>query len=113
MARPENPNVKEAVRAALVAACAHGNIAAREEGSRLSDAWDNAFFAAFDAARPPGKLESWARKSLPRLAACFHVVKLETTSPERGDAIRLSAVAIFESQRRELTASRCDQNSSP
>jgi len=111
--RPENPKVKEAIRAALLAACSHGNIATREEGSRLSDAWNSAFFSAFDAARPPGKFESWARKSVPRFAACFHLVKLETTSPERGDAIRLSAVAIFESQWRELLARTGDQNSSP
>jgi hypothetical protein len=96
--------VKEAIVAALVAARSHGNVITPEEAARLSDAWDDALFTAFDAARPPGKFESWARKSLPRFATYFLVAKLEATSPERSDAIHLSAVAIFESQRRELHA---------
>jgi hypothetical protein len=104
VARPENPKVKEAIVAALAAACSHGHVLPSEEGARLSDAWDNALFTAFDAARPPGKFESWARKSLPKLAAGFHVAKLEMTSPDRCDVIRLWAVAIFESRRRELQA---------
>ena len=104
MARPEDPKVKEAVVAALVAARSHGNVRAAEEGARLSDAWSDALFTAFDAARPPGRFESWARKSLPKIAACLRVAKLELTSPDRCDAIRLSAVAILESQRRELHA---------
>ena len=91
--------VKNAILAALRAGCLDGNLAGSEAGARLSDAWDKALFTAFDAARPPGKFESWARKSLPKFAACFHVAKLETTSPKRSDAIHLSAVAIFEVQR--------------
>jgi len=100
--RPENPKVKEAIFAALAAACCQGSVVAHEEGTRLCDAWDKALFTAFDAFRPPGKLESWARKSLPRLAAWFREAKLEMTSPARCDVIRLSAVAIFEARRHEL-----------
>jgi hypothetical protein len=92
--------VKEAILAALRAGCVDSNLAVHEAGAWLSDAWDNALFTAFDAARPPGKFESWARESFPKFAACFRVAKLETTSPNRSDAIHLSAVAIFETQRR-------------
>ncbi len=65
----------------------------------MSKAWDRAFMAAFDAACPPGRFESWARKSFPKIAACFHVVRLETTSPKRSDAIQLSAAVILETHR--------------
>lgn len=99
MARPQDPKVKEAILAALRAGCLDSNLAVHEAGARLSDAWDNALFTAFDAARPPGKFESWARKSFPKVAACIHLAKLETTSPKRSDAIHLSAVDIFEKQR--------------
>jgi hypothetical protein len=102
VARPENPKVKEAIVAALVAARSQGDVISPEEATRLWEAWDNALFAAFDAARPPGKFESWARKSLPRIAAYFHVVRLEAASPRRSDAIHLSAVAIFQLQQSEL-----------
>ena len=96
--------MREAIVAALVAACSHGDLIAAQPGGRLSKAWDTAWFTAFDAACPPGKFESWARKSLPTIAAFLRTAKLETTSPERSDAIRLSAVAIFESLRREPQA---------
>jgi len=104
VSRPQDPKVKEAVLAALVAGCQDANLVVPEEGARLSGAWDNAFLAAFDEARPPGKFESWARQSFPRIAACLHVAKLETTNPKRSDAILLSAVAIFDTQRREMRA---------
>ena len=90
--------MKEAIIAALVAAHPDRSCTRAEEGARLSAAWDAAFSTAFDAARPPGKFESWARISLPKLAACLHMAKLELTSPKRCDAICLSAVAIFELQ---------------
>ncbi len=96
--------MREAVVAALVAACSHGDLVADQPGGRLSKAWDAAWFAAFDVARPPGRFELWARKSRPTIAAFLHTAKLETTSPERSDAIRLAAVAIFESLRREPQA---------
>jgi hypothetical protein len=96
--------VKEAIIAAFVAARAHSHALAPAEAANLSDAWDCALFTAFDAARPPGKLESWTRKSFPKIAACFQAARLETTSPERSDEVHLSAVAIFESQWRELHA---------
>jgi|SRR5271156_2013568 hypothetical protein len=102
MARPQDPKVKEAIAAALLAGYRDGDVAARQDGAGLSCAWDTALFAAFDAARPPGRFESWARKSLPKIAACFQVARLETTSPKRTDAIELSAVAIFEMHRRRL-----------
>jgi hypothetical protein len=88
--------VKEAIAAALLAGCRDGNLSVPREGAGLSNAWDTALFAAFDAARPPGRFESWARTSLPKIAACLRVARLETTSPKRTDAIELSAVAIFE-----------------
>lgn len=96
--------MKQAIVAALLAARRHGDGFAPEGAVRLCDAWENALFAAFDAARPPGRLEFWARGSLPRMAAYFRVARLETTSPRRSDAIHLSAVAIFESRRCELRA---------
>jgi len=96
--------VREAIVAAFVLARAHGHALAPAEDSNLSEAWDYALFTAFDAARPPGKFESWTRKSFPKIAACFRAARLETTSPERSDEVRLSAVAIFESQWRELHA---------
>jgi hypothetical protein len=102
MARPQDPQVKEAIAAALAAVCRNGDVTAPHEGSVLSNAWDTALFAAFDAARPPGRFESWARKSLPKIAACFRVVRLETTSPKHTDAIELSAVAIFETHWRRM-----------
>jgi len=95
MARPQDPKVKEAIAAALVAGCRNGD-AASQDGAGLHSAWDAALLAAFDAARPPGRFESWVRKSLPRVAACLQVARLEITSPQRTDAIELSAVAIFE-----------------
>jgi hypothetical protein len=104
VARPENPKVKEAIVTALVTARSHGNALAPEEGASLCDAWNYALFTAFDTARPPGKFESWARKALPKIAACLHMAKLEMTSPEQSDAIRLSAVALFESQQCALHA---------
>jgi hypothetical protein len=100
--RPQDPKVKEALIAALLSGCRNGNLAVAEKGANLSKAWDRAFLTAFDAARPPGKFESWARKSLPKMAACFHVAKLETTSPKRSDAILLAAAVIFETNRWEL-----------
>ena len=104
MARPQDPKVKGAIIAALLSGCRNDNLSVPEKSANLSKAWDRAFLTAFDAARPPGKFESWARKSLPKIAACFHVAKLETTSPKRSDAIQLSAAVIFETQRRELHA---------
>jgi hypothetical protein len=106
MARPQDPKVKEAIAAALLAACRSGDLAIPEGDAALSDAWDNALSAAFDAARPPGRFESWARESLPKVAGCIHVAKIETTSPKRTDAIELSAVAIFEMRLLELHANR-------
>ena len=85
MARPQDPKVREAIIAALLSGCRNGNLAVPEKGANLSKAWDRAFMAAFDAACPPGRFESWARKSFPKIAACFHVVRLETTSPKRSD----------------------------
>jgi len=96
--RPQDPKVKEAIIAALLSGCRNGHLAVPEKGANLSEAWDRAFIAAFDAACPPGKFESWARKSHPKIAACFHVAKLETTSPKRSDAIQLSAAVILETQ---------------
>ena len=96
--------MKEAIVAAFVAARALGRTMGPGEGANLSDAWDYALCTAFDAARPPGKVESWARMSFPKIAACLQAARLETTSPERSDEVRLSAVAIFESQWRELHA---------
>lgn len=104
MARPQDPRVKEAIIAALLSGCRNGNLAVPEKGPNLSKAWELAFLTAFDAARPAGKFESWTRKSLPKIAAYFHVAKLETTSPKRSDAIQLSAAVIFETQRWELHA---------
>ncbi len=98
--------MKEAIIAALAAARSHGSVMAHEEGAWLCDAWDKALICAFDAARPPGKFESWARKSLPKLAVCLQLAKLEMTSPDRCDVIRLSAVAIFEARRHELHAQK-------
>jgi len=89
--------VKEAIVAALAAA-RHDN----EGAECLSAAWNRAVFAAFDAARPPGKFESWARRSLPRLAACIQVARLEATSPRWSDSIHLSAVALFESEQHRV-----------
>ena len=103
MARPQDPKVKEAIAAALLAGCRDGDLVAPQDGAGLSNAWNTALFAAFDAARPPGRFESWARKSLPKIAAYFHVARLEITSPKRTDVIELSAVAIFESQMRLQT----------
>ena len=96
MARPQDPKVKEAIAAALLAGCRNGNLVAPHDGARLSSAWDTALFAAFDAAHPPGKFESWLRQSLPRIAACVHAARLEITRPNRTDAIELLAVSIFE-----------------
>jgi len=96
--------VREAILAALRAGCLESNLAVHEAGARLSDVWDSALSSAFDAAWPPGKFESWARKSFPRVAACLHMARLEMTSPKRCDAIHLSAVAIFEMQWQELHA---------
>jgi len=90
--------------AAFVAARTLGRTTTPVEDANLSEAWDHALYAAFDAARPPGKFESWARMSFPKIAACLQAARLETTSPERSDAIHLSAVAIFESRWRELHA---------
>jgi len=90
--------VKEAIVTAFVAARSHGQAMAPAAGASISDAWDHALSTAFDAARPPGKLESWVRMSFPKIAACFRAARLETTHPERSDEIHLSAVAIFESQ---------------
>jgi len=101
VARPESPAVKEAIAAAL-AARSLGDSHDPQLCEKLSIAWNSAFLAAFDVARPPGRLECWARKSLPRVATCIHLAKLETTSPTRSDEIRMSAVVIFESQQREL-----------
>ncbi len=100
MTRPEDPAVKAAIAAALAAHAGGGGLGP-DGCERLSTAWNNAFLAAFDAARPPGRFECWARKSLPRVAICLRLAKLETTSPKRSDAIRISAVAIFESQQRD------------
>ena len=102
MARPQDPRVKEAIAAAMLARCRDGDLAAHPDGQGLSGAWETALFAAFDAARPHGRFESWARKSLPKIADCFRVARLETTSPTRTDAIELSAVAIFEMHWRKL-----------
>ena len=104
MARPQDPKVKEAIIAALLSGCRNGNLGVPERPVNLSKAWDRALLIAFDAARPPGKFESWARKYLPKIAACLHVAKLETTSPKHSDAIQLSAAVIFETQRWELHA---------
>ena len=79
--------MKEAIAAALLAGCRDGDLVAPQDGAGLSNAWDTALFAAFDAARPPGRFESWARKSLPKIAAYFHVARLEITSPKRTDAV--------------------------
>jgi hypothetical protein len=95
MARPQDPNVKQAIAAALLAGSRDSDLATPQDGASLVSAWNAALFAAFDAARPPGRFESWARKSLPKVAAHFHVARLETTSPKHTDAIELSAVAIF------------------
>ena len=91
--------MKEAIAAALLAGCRDGDLVAPQDGAGLSSAWDTALFAAFDAAHPPGGFESWARKSLPKIAAYLHVARLEITSPKRTDVIELSAVTIFQSQR--------------
>ena len=96
MARPQDPKVKEAIVAALLAGCRNGNLAAPHDGAGLFSVWNTALFAAFDAARPPGKFESRLRKSLPKIAACVHAARLEITRPNHTDAIELSAVSIFE-----------------
>jgi acyl-CoA reductase-like NAD-dependent aldehyde dehydrogenase len=98
VSRPENPKVRAAIIAALSAAHPGCDPAGAEEAAKLSMAWEAAFSKAFDAARPPGRFESWARRSLPRFAACLHRAKLETTSPKRCDAICLSAAAMLEVQ---------------
>jgi hypothetical protein len=103
MARPQDPKVKEAIAAALLVSCRDGDLGAPHDGRGLSNAWDTALFAAFDAARPPGRFESWARMTLPKIAAYFHVARLEITSPKRMDVIELSAVAIYESRWRLQT----------
>lgn len=95
MARPQDPKVKEAIAAALLTGCRDGNLAVPQQGAVLSNAWDTALFAEFDAACPPGRFESWIRKSFPKIATCFYVARLETTSPKHMDAIELSAATNF------------------
>lgn len=106
MARPQDPEVKDAVLAALRAACRDARLAAEDDGAALWNAWHCSLLAAFDTARPPGRVEAWARRAFPALASCIRAARLETTSPRRCDAIERSAVAIFEMRHRELRAPR-------
>ena len=96
--------MKEAIRAALVAARHHNDALARGGAESLCAAWNRALFTAFDAARPPGSFESWVRRSFPSLAAWIRVARLEATSPGQSDSIHLSAVTLFESEHLFATA---------